>query len=141
MYREVREIEEIVAQFEACRLPFAQWTHHAHLTVGCWYLIHYPLDEATERIREGIQRYNLANGVLQTPTGGYHESITRFFIWAIGRYLDETPAELCVVERVNGLLRSRYGDRKFPLEFYTRERLFSWEARTGWEEPDLRALD
>ena len=32
-------------------------------------------------------------------------------------------------------------DRSLPLEFWSRERLMSDEARHGWLEPDLRPLE
>jgi hypothetical protein len=37
-------------------------------------------------------------------------------------------------------LIERIGDRRLPLRYYSRERLFSAEARLGWVEPDLLAL-
>jgi hypothetical protein len=62
-YRNEEEITALVRGFENCTLPFARWTHEAHLTVAIFFLSSLPTDEATEHIREGIQRYNLANGV------------------------------------------------------------------------------
>ena len=43
-------------------------------------------------------------------------------------------------ELVNYLLRSPMGKRDWPLRFYSRERLFSVEARKAWLEPDLVAF-
>lgn len=43
-------------------------------------------------------------------------------------------------ERVNAILLSPQGGRDWPLRFYSRELLFSKEARLGWVEPDLAAL-
>jgi hypothetical protein len=37
---------------------------------------------------------------------------------------------------VNALLLSPRGARDWPLQFYSRERLFSVEARLGLAEPD-----
>ena len=44
-----------------------------------------------------------------------------------------------------GLVRSEsliasLGDRDLPLRYYSRERLMSVAARTGWLEPDLSPL-
>lgn len=140
-YRDEAEIAALVGGFEDCTLPFARWTHEAHLTVAVWYLARLEVGEATERIRAGIQRYNLANGVVQTPQRGYHETITRFYIWAVRRYLAESEATVSLLELTNGLLTGPYGDRRFPLDYYTREHLMSWEARTGWVEPDRKSLE
>lgn len=82
--------------------------------------------------------------MVQTPTRGYHETITRFYIWAVGRYLAARRAgqpSAPILDLTNELLGSRYGERSYPLDYYTRERLMSWEARTEWVEPDVRALE
>jgi hypothetical protein len=78
---------------------------------------------------------------LQTPTGGYHETLTVFWMWAVRAYLAGESQATSIVDLANGLLRSNYAERKFPFEFYTSERLFSWEARTGWREPDLKMMN
>ena len=43
-------------------------------------------------------------------------------------------------ELVDGLLAA-CGDKGLPLEYYSRERLLSWDARATWVEPDLKPLD
>lgn len=140
-YRTAKEIEHFVKAFEACTLPKSLWTHHAHLTVALWYLTRQDLGEATLNIRYGIQRYNESCGVLMTRDGGYHETITLFYIWAIGKYLEEAGRKRSLVRLREGLLESPLGDRKFPLTYYSKERLMSWEARTRWIEPDLKPLE
>ncbi len=39
------------------------------------------------------------------------------------------------------LLLSDEGRRDWPLRFYSRERLFSKEARLGWVEPDFATIE
>ena len=134
------EAERLVREFEACTLASERWTHEAHLTVALWYLVRHADAEATQLIREGIQRYNRARGVEMTKDGGYHETITLFYIRAIRRHLDGARATQTFAELLDGLLAA-CGDRNFPFEYYSRERLLSWEARTGWLEPDLKSLD
>ncbi|HEU4388361.1 MAG TPA: hypothetical protein VFV34_11230 [Blastocatellia bacterium] len=134
------QIEMLVSRFETCTLPASEWTHYAHLTVGLWYLSRYEKSEATGLIRRGIQKYNHSRGVLQTVDGGYHETITLFYVWLIIRYLKNATRKDSIVEMTNELLRT-CGDRRLPLDYYSRERLMSWEARTGWVEPDLKQLD
>jgi hypothetical protein len=134
------EAAQLVREFEACTLAGERWTHEAHLTVALWYLSRHADAEATRLIREGIQRYNLARGILMTKDGGYHETITLFYIRAIRRYLGGACASRTFAELLDGLIAA-CGDRDFPFEYYSRERLLSWEARTGWLEPDLKSLD
>jgi hypothetical protein len=140
IYRTAAEIECLVRNFETCLLPRDQWTHHAHLTVGLWYLLRHPWPEAVRCVRERIKRYNEANGIITTRESGYHETITLFWLRMVRRYLDDTSHECSLVALFNGLIE-RCGDKALPLEFYTRARLMSAEARARWVEPDLKSLD
>lgn len=140
IYHTIEEIEKLVHEFESRTLPRAQWTHAAHLTMALFYLKNNPAPEATERIRSGIQRLNDAHGVKMTTENGYHETITLFYIGAVRKYLDGADSNRSIVELANGLLGSRYAEKDFPFEYYSRERLMSWEARIGWLEPDLKKL-
>jgi len=72
-YQHLDEIERLAARFVDRTLPCPEWTHQAHLTVGLWHAREYPPAEALDRVRAGIQRYNLACGVENTTTRGYHE--------------------------------------------------------------------
>jgi hypothetical protein len=131
---------DLVAAFEATTLPFAIWQRHAtHLRVSLWYLLHLPFEPASERIRLGIPRYNAAHGRLQTPTGGYHETLTRAFIHLIAARL--TPeARQKPFDALCDELLADLGSSQAVLAYYSRERLNSWEARTGWVPPDRQPL-
>ena len=135
-------VPPLVARFEDCTLPKEEWTHRAHLTVALWYASHHSPAEALDRMRSGILRLNQAHGVPTTPTRGYHETITRFYVRVLCDYVaseEERPVGSWP-ERVARLL-SRYGDRELPLRHYTKDRLMSPEARFGWVEPDLLPLE
>ncbi len=134
------EIRDLVAAFERCELPRVAWTHRAHLVTALWYLVHHGPAEGGERVRTGIKRFNAANGVAQTRDGGYHETITCFYLWAVGRHLRDAPRGASIADLANTLVAA-WGDKNRPLEYYSRERLFSWEARTRWIAPDLRPLE
>jgi len=127
-------------RFLARTLPKAEWTHEAHLSTCAWLILERP-DVAPERdLPDLIRRYNESVGGVNDETQGYHETITQVFIRAVRSHLatsDGPPLH----ERVNALLQSPEGRRDWPLRFYSRELLFSREARLGWIEPDLRALD
>ena len=134
------QVERLVREFEACTLAGERWTHEAHLTVALWYLMRHTDAEATRIIRVAIQRYNSSRGVEMTKDGGYHETITLFYIRAIRRYLDSAGAARTLAELLDGLIAT-CGHKNFPFEYYSRARLLSWEARTSWLEPDLKPLD
>lgn len=139
-YRTAADVFRLVRGFESCTLARSEWTHHAHLVVALWYLLRH--EEATARrlICTGIRRYNEAGGVKQTKTGGYHETMTLLYVKVISRFLATASPDCTLLMLVNSLI-NLYGDKNLPLEYYSRERLMSWEARTRWLEPDLKALD
>jgi len=139
-WREAAGVARLVAGFEACSLPKAEWTHRAHLTVALWYLSRMPAEEALERVRDGIRRYNVATGGANTETSGYHETITRFYVWLVGHFVrEECRSQQDLVERANRLF-DRYGARDLPLRHWSEARLMSPQARAGWVDPDLRPL-
>ena len=134
-FRTTDEILSLVRGFEDCTLPREEWTHAAHLTVALWHLLQYDWPEAVERVRRGIKRYNAAHGIATTPTGGYHETLTIFWLRHVRSFLEAGRNEArSLVALANELIAT--ADKNLPLEHYTRERLFSPEARAAWVEPD-----
>jgi len=134
------EIDVFIAAFETGTLPKARWTHAAHLLTGACYV--HTLGEAlaTARMRERVSAYNLAVGGQNTPTSGYHETVTVFWIKLLACLLAEREpitravfAHLAVAEF--STRRSIYGD------FYDFDILTSLEARRVWIPPNLRPLD
>jgi hypothetical protein len=139
-FRTAGEILALVRRFEDCTLPREEWTHAAHLTVALWHLLQFDWPEASARVRRGIKRYNAAHGIAATPTGGYHETLTLFWLRVVRTFLDAERNEArALVHLANDLAATH--DRGLPLKHYTREHLFSPEARTNWVEPDLKPLD
>jgi hypothetical protein len=138
-YRTCEEILSLVREFEACMLPRTRWTHHAHLIVALWYLVRFDEAEATHLIRDRIKRYNKAHGIETTPRGGYHETLTLFYIRVIKRFLSAANPDCALLTLAISLI-NECGDKNLPLEYYSRERLMSETARTGWLEPDLKAI-
>lgn len=129
-------LEALVGAFEQCTLPYADWNHRAHLSVAFCYLDRFTEGEATERIRSGIKAYNASQGIEQTETGGYHDSLTIFFAQLIGEFLAAAPPAATRGDLLEELCSS-CSDRALPLRFYSHPRLMSPEARFGWLEPDL----
>lgn len=139
IYRSPYEIDNLIHAFQECSLPRSQWNHEAHLTVALWYLFYDSEPEAINAIRNGIKHYNSAHGIESTKDGGYHETITLFWVRTIRGYLSGELRNRSIVNIANGLI-AKYADRTLPFCYYTRDRLMSSEARTGWVEPDLRVL-
>ena len=132
-------ILELVAGFEACSVARSAWDHRAHLVYALVLLLRHGREEGAVRIRAGILRYNAAQRIEQTLTGGYHESITRFYIWVVQRFLDHADRSLPLHVLAHDLYE-RFGARDLPFAYYSRDLLLSWKARTEWVEPDLQPL-
>ncbi len=92
-YEAAAEVERVVAGFTDGTLPHAEWTHRAHLTVALWYATHHEAAEALDLVRAGILRLNAAHGVPTTPTRGYHETITRFYMRVVRHFVEQEAGE------------------------------------------------
>ena len=133
------EIERIGEGLLARALPRSEWTHEAHLAATTWLLTRRA-DVDTDAELPGIIRcYNESVGGVNSDSEGYHETITRVFLRGVRLFL-EGGTDVPLYELVNELLRSPMGRREWPLRFYSRERLFSVEARRNFIAPDLAAL-
>jgi carbonic anhydrase len=126
----------VVRQFKDKTLPKEQWTHEAHFVVGLWHVIHEP-ETALDTMRDAIRAYNEAVGGRNTATEGYHETLTVFYMKSLAHFAQEHGITAFSVENVDNLLKSHIVDRKYPLRFYAKPRLFSVQARQEWLEPDL----
>lgn len=125
------EIEAMIRCFEDGSLPKSEWTHARHLVMALWYLRHHGRQVATRLIRDGIKRYNERQG----NHTGYHETITLAWICVIEEFLGSRDGDLSVSMLASELL-DECGDKDYLLRFYSRELLFSDEARTHWVFPD-----
>ena len=129
------EDSELLARFRDGSIPAQEWTHRCHLEVAIAILREKTPQDALLELRESIQRLNLTHGVWTTPDRGYHETLTRVWlclVWDALNRLGPSTSNSQVVEASGGT--------QTPLHHYSRERLFSWQARIDWVEPDLIAL-
>lgn len=120
-------------------LPRADWTHEAHLAATLYLLSRRPDVDLAVRLPDIIRSYNEAVGGVNSDTEGYHETITRTYLASVRAFLAGANGEP-LVDSVNTLLLSPIGRRDWPLRFYSRERLFSVEARRRFVAPDLAPL-
>ena len=127
--------EEFARAFERGGVTPADFNHVAHVRVAWVYLREAAsVEEALPRMRDAIRHFAAAAGASQK----YHETMT--VLWM--RLLADVKArgasgELADVLRAHPVL----ADKDLPLQYYSRERLFSDEARAAWVEPDRRALE
>lgn len=126
--------EAFARAFEDGAVPPAEFTHLAHVRVAWVYLREADSpDEALERMRGAIRRFAAAAGASQK----YHETIT--VLWM--RLLEAVRIQGASGELEEVLLTyPELANKDLPLQYYSRDRLFSDEARAAWLEPDRRPL-
>lgn len=120
-------------------LPKAEWTHAAHFAAALWILTYRAEMDAAREMPAIIRAYNQATGVANTDTSGYHETITQASLRAARAFLAPRRRSPLFMT-CNALLASRLGEPDWLLDYWSRERLFSIEARRAWLDPDLQAL-
>ena len=126
----------ILGGVAARTLPRPEWTHQAHLVFATALLADRGLAIAERDAPGLIRAYNESVGGVNDDTQGYHHTITLLFLRHISAFLAPFADE-SVGRRATRLLASPLAATDYPLAFYSRERLFSVEARRGWVEPDL----
>ena len=133
------EIERITARFTDRTLPKRDWTHRAHFAVALYLVAKRELD-VRAILPDMIRTYNEATGVANTDTDGYHETITLASLRAAETALHAAPAGTSLAVVLDALIDGRFGRSDWLLEHWSRDHLFSVEARRSWVEPDLSAL-
>lgn len=121
-------------------LPRADWTHEAHLAACLWLVRERPDVALESALPDIIRSYNVAVGGINDDTQGYHETLTQLYVRGVRAFDATDGAGRGLCDATNALLMSAMGAREWPLRYYTRERLFSVEARRAWLEPDLSPL-
>ena len=123
--------EAFARAFERGDVTPAEFDHRAHVRLAWVYLREAgDVEAATERMREAIRRFAAA----ANASSKYHETIT--VLWM--RLLAEARARVPPASELAELLRQcpELADKDLPLRYYTRERLFSDEARAAWIPPE-----
>lgn len=137
LFADAGAIERIGNGLLDCALPKEYWTHEAHLAACLWIMRERPDIVAERDLPVIIARYNVSVGGVNDETQGYHETITQVFIAAVRVHMAERPEGDSLLDAVNSLLLSPRGRREWPLRTYSRQRLFSVEARRTFVPPDL----
>ena len=134
------EIEHLGEGLLACTLTRPEWTHEAHLAATTYLELRRPDISLDVELPGIIRRFNESVGGVNSDSEGYHETITRAFLHGVRLFLSEVDEREPLHELVNELLLSPMGRRDWPLRFYSREKLFSIEARRNFVSPDVAAF-
>lgn len=128
---------ELWRAFESQELTEAQWTHEAHIRTAFLFATRFELNEAHLRMRVGIIRMNARHGLVETAQRGYFETLTRVWLSLVKHAALETRSTSSqeLLARCPELQ-----NRELPLRHYSRERLFTVQARAVFMAPDLVPL-
>jgi hypothetical protein len=133
-YTSEKEILNLLESFESATISREAWRHAEHLTVALYYVWHHDLETATAKMRSGIFNLLRAFKVDLTKEMPYHETLTVFWMRTVTVFaLSKNGSSL--VDKANELIEKF--DKDYPLRFYSREFLFSDEARTKFVPGDL----
>lgn len=133
------EITDLTRRFIARTLPKPDWTHAAHFAVALCLLKQRGAATYAD-MPPLIRAYNLATGVANTDTEGYHETITVASIRAAEACLANAPTDHALHLVLSDLLASEFGRSDWLFAYWSKDRLFSPEARKTWHTPDLSPL-
>lgn len=126
------KILTLVDRLERFLLAKEQFHHRDHLTVATVYLYAADFETAMDRMRASLKRFAAHHGV----TGLYHETLTRFWLLQVEKYMDHNQCLEASVRKVHEHL----SDKNRAFEYYSRERIESKEAKETWLMPDLKEL-
>jgi hypothetical protein len=130
--------EALLRAFEAAALTRAEWTHEAHVRTAWLYAARLPFEEALRRMRDGLRALNAAQGTPEGPMRGYHETLTQAWLRRVAAAVRASARDVdsrAFCERHPELLHRGCID-----VHYSRERLFSPEAKRAFVEPDREPL-
>ena len=135
-YKSESEVLDLVRSFEEATIAHDDWKHAEHLVVALYYATHHDLDTAYSKMRSGILNL-LENGfkVDLTKEMPYHETITLFWMRLVSDF-NASKNGASLLDKANEVAYK--WDKDYPLKFYSRELLFSDEARGNFVDADLQ---
>ena len=117
--------------FERGDVPPAEFSHRSHLRLAWVYLQESPsFDAALDRIRDGIKQFAASAG----KADKYHETMTVGWMQILAAARERVGPAVSFDELVR--LEPQLADKDLLLRHYTRDRLFSDDARGAWVPPD-----
>ena len=129
-------LDGFIAAWRAGTLPKPSWTHAAHVAVCAWHAYGgVPADEVFAAMKRGIVAYNEAVGTANTPTSGYHETLTRFWTEVVVAHLHGArPATRLAA--VRSAVDAFGAARSLHVARYSFDVVADRRARAEWVPPD-----
>ena len=123
--------------FESCAIAPSDFHHRDHVRLAYVCLCEGSPDAAHARLRAALLGFIRHNGVPETK---YHETITQAWVLAVGYFMQKAAPE--TFDSFDAFIAAdpRLLDPAIMLTHYSKERLFSDEARAGFVEPDVQGI-
>ena len=118
--------------FETCAIAPSAFHHREHVRLAYVYLCDGDVVDAHRRLRASLLAFLAHNGV---DPAKYHETITRAWILAVDHFMERAEPAASFDDFIAA--NPRLLDTSIMLTHYSKERLFSDEARAAFVEPDL----
>jgi len=134
MYTNAAEIIATVEGLESCRTGKDSFKHEDHLIVATFYLQQLSVADAISRMRHNLLQFLDHHEVDRQK---YNETITVFWFELVADHLSTLPADSTLIEKCNVVLES-FDNSALVFEYYSRERLFSDQARANFVRPDIK---
>ena len=123
---------EFTDQLESLDWPPSKFNHRLHVRLAYIYLCHKSQDGAFRAMRDWTFQYLAHHDI---DPGKYNETLTRAWMLAVRHFMARTPDSHSsddFVEQNPSIL-----DSTIMMTHYTKDRLWSDEARRAFVEPDL----
>lgn len=134
IYKTATEIEAVVSGFESCGTGRDDFKHREHLTVAVSYLSVSTQKQAADKMRMGLLRFLAHHRV---GSEKYNETLTMFWVAMVRQTLGEIGPDSSLVEKCNRVIEV-LGNPALAFDYYSKELLWSDEARKGCVKPDLK---
>lgn len=123
---------DFLDRLQEFRIPAGHFHHAEHIRLAYICLVEQPADEALGRIRKILKGFLRHVGADDSK---YHETVTQAWILAVEHFMQKSKAMASSHEFIEANPSLMKTD--IMLTHYSKELLFSDDARTHFVEPDL----
>lgn len=124
-----------------CSLPYELWTHEAQLGTILYVLTLRPDLDASIEVPAYIHAYDASNRIAGIEPRRFHATLTDFYVRVIRYFVDDLGSNASPGRAYKKLLNSSLAQPDFPLQFFSRDYLFSDLAHEKVLEPDIQPVN
>jgi len=130
------EDDKFKQQVEGCSIAVSEFNHRAHVRLAYIYLVKNSTDSSNHLMRETINKLLKYNNI--EPSVKYHETLTKAWLLAVSHYMQNTESSFSADDFINE--NPQLLDNELIMRHYSKQRLYSDNARNKYMEPDLAPI-